>query len=203
VLRRILQSAAIIAALSMSGCVSYNVTGPLGTPQHKASVTSARTAQVADVAINSPGIDDNTRKSISRSLTAQLNQYVEAGEYFKQVSEFPTRLDEQDVVLKFNMTSLKGHRAPHPGYFPGALLTLTVWIWVNGPIYVDTFDVAGDLVIEDRNGNALASARQEVKLERNVGLYGREYWAPTLGAPQLRQVVAQLLDDATVKLAKQ
>lgn len=201
--KKLLQATAIIATLSMTGCVSYNVTGPLGAPQHPASTASPRTAQVADVAITAPGIDDATRKAISRSLTGQLNQYVEAGQYFKQVSEFPTRLEEQDVLLKFNMTSLKGHRGPHPGYFPGALLTLTVWIWVNGPIYVDTFDVAGDLVIEDRNGNTLASAKQEVKLERNVGLYGREYWAPTLGAPQLRQVVAQLLDDATVKLAKQ
>ncbi|CAM3780210.1 hypothetical protein ABE525_12415 [Pseudomonas wadenswilerensis] len=202
-LRKLLQATAIIATLSMTGCVSYNVTGPLGAPQHPAASTSPRTAQVADVAVTAPGIDEATRKAISRSLTAQLDQYVEAGKYFKQVSEYPTRLDEQDVMLKFNMTSLKGHRGPHPGYVPGALLTLTVWIWVNGPIYVDSFDVAGDLVIEDRNGKTLASSRQALKLERNVGLYRREYWAPTLGAPQLNEVVAKLLDDATLKLAKQ
>ncbi|MNH47125.1 hypothetical protein D3C79_1102050 [compost metagenome] len=58
-------------------------------------------------------------------------------------------------------------------------------------------------MIEDRNGKVLASSRQALKLERNVGLYRREYWSPTLGAPQLNDVVAKLLDDATLKLAKQ
>lgn len=124
------------------------------------------------------------------------------GAYFKQVTEYPTRLGENDVLLKFNMTSLKGHRAPHPGYFPGAILTLTIWIWVNGPIFVDTFDVAGDLVIVDRDGKELATAKEQVKLERNVGLYGREYWAPTMGAKQLSELVSQLLDTATSAAGK-
>jgi hypothetical protein len=100
------------------------------------------------------------------------------------------------------MTSLKGHRAPHPAYIPGALLTLTIWIWVNGPIYVDSFDVAGNLVIVDRNGKELATAEQALKFEHNVGLYGGEYWAPSMGAQQLNKLVAQLLDTATAKLAK-
>ncbi|BCJ06629.1 hypothetical protein POF53_23145 [Mitsuaria sp. RG] len=198
----LLRAATLAALLSMTGCISYNVTGPVGTPPHPASVTSPRTAQIADVVVSAPGIDEATRTTISRSLTSQLGQYVEKGGYFKAISEYPTRLDEQDVLLKFDMTSLKGRRAPHPGYFPGALLTLTLWIWVNGPIYVDSFDVAGDLVIVDRNGSELARAKDQVKLERNVGLYGREYWAPTMGSKQLNQLVTELMDTATVQLAK-
>lgn len=83
----------------------------------------------------------------------------------------------------------------------GALLTLTLWIWVNGPIYVDSFDLAGDLSIVDRDGKELASAREQLKFERNVGLYGREYWAPTQGAKQLNELVGTLLDNATARLA--
>lgn len=201
-LKNLFRAATLIAALSMTGCVSYTVTGPIGAPLHPAAVTSPRSAQVADVTVSVADVNDANKTAISRSLTAQLNQYVSTAGYFKQVTEYPVRLDEQDVSLKFNMTSLKGHRGIHPGYVPGALLTLTVWIWVNGPIYVDTFDVAGDLVIVDRDGKQLASAKHEVKFERNVGLYGREYWAPTMGAKQLNELVAQLLDSATAKLAK-
>ena len=201
-LKNLFRAATLIAALSMTGCVSYTVTGPIGAPLHPAAVTSPRSAQVADVTVSVADVNDANKTAISRSLTAQLNQYVSAAGYFKQVTEYPVRLGEQDVSLKFNMTSLKGHRGIHPGYVPGALLTLTVWIWVNGPIYVDTFDVAGDLVIVDRDGKQLASAKHEVKFERNVGLYGREYWAPTMGAKQLNELVAQLLDSATAKLAK-
>ncbi|WP_321849842.1 hypothetical protein [Pseudomonas paraveronii] len=201
-LKNLFRAATLIAALSMTGCVSYTVTGPIGAPLHPAAVTSPRSAQVADVTVSVADVNDANKTAISRSLTAQLNQYVSTAGYFKQITEYPVRLGEQDVSLKFNMTSLKGHRGIHPGYVPGALLTLTVWIWVNGPIYVDTFDVAGDLVIVDRDGKQLASAKHEVKFERNVGLYGREYWAPTMGAKQLNELVAQLLDSATAKLAK-
>ena len=201
-LKNLFRAATLIAALSMTGCVSYTVTGPIGAPLHPAAFTSPRSAQVADVTVSVADVNDANKTAISRSLTAQLNQYVSTAGYFKQVTEYPVRLGEQDVSLKFNMTSLKGHRGIHPGYVPGALLTLTVWIWVNGPIYVDTFDVAGDLVIVDRDGKQLASAKHEVKFERNVGLYGREYWAPTMGAKQLNELVAQLLDSATAKLAK-
>lgn len=200
--KTLLRAAALIATLALTGCVSYSVTGPLGAPLHPAPISSPRTAQIADVQVTAPGIDEATRTAISRSLTAQLTPYVKSAGYFRQLSEFPTRLGEEDVVLKFNMTSLKGHRAPHPGYLPGALLTLTVWIWVNGPIYVDSFDLAGELSIVDRNGQELASAKEQLKFERNVGLYGREYWAPTRGAKQLNELVAKLLDNASARLAQ-
>ncbi|WP_242201735.1 MULTISPECIES: hypothetical protein [unclassified Pseudomonas] len=201
-LNTLLRASALIATLSMTGCVSYTVTGPIGAPLHPAAASSPRSAQIADVTVNAADVNEANKTAISRSLTAQLNQYVRAAGYFKQVTEYPTRLEESDVVLKFNMTSLKGHRAPHPAYIPGALLTLTIWIWVNGPIYVDSFDVAGNLVIVDRNGKELATAEQALKFEHNVGLYGGEYWAPSMGAQQLNKLVAQLLDTATAKLAK-
>jgi hypothetical protein len=199
-LKKLIKTTTLIAVLSLTGCVSYTVTGPIGAPLHPAASSNARMAQVADVDVAIPGADEATRSSISRSLTVQLNQYVKAGGYFKEVTEFPVRLGEDDVVLKFTMTSLKARRAPHPAYVPGALLTLTIWIWVNGPIYVDSFDVAGDLVIVDREGKELAAAKEQIKFEHNVGLYGREYWAPVMGAKKLNELVSKLLETATTQL---
>jgi hypothetical protein len=175
----------------MTGCVSYTVTGPIAAPLHPVAVSSPRNAQIADVTVSAADVNE-----------AQITQYVRTGGYFKQVTEYPVRLGEQDVTLKFNMTALKGHRAPHPAYVPGALLTLTLWIWVNGPIYVDSFEVAGDLVIVDRNGKELAKAKDSIKFEHNVGLYSGQYWAPSMGGQQLTKLVGQLLDTATANLAK-
>ncbi len=202
-MKQLLKSTALVAMLSMGGCVSFQVTGPINAPVHPVAVTSPRTAQVADVTVSAPGLDQATREAISRSLTKDLDRYVDKAGYFKSVSEYPTRLGEQDVVLKFDLTSLKGRRAPHPGYFPGALLTLTLWIWVNGPIYVDSFDLAGDLVIVDRDGVELARSKDQITFKHNVGLYGGDYWAPTImGGKQLSLLVGELLDSATVQLAK-
>jgi hypothetical protein len=202
VLKTLLRATALLAALSMTGCVSYTVTGPIATPLHPVSVSSPRSAQIADVTVSAADVNEANKAAISSSLTAQITQYVRTAGYFKQVTEYPVRLGEQDVTLKFNMTSLKGHRAPHPAYVPGALLTLTIWIWVNGPIYVDSFDVAGDLVIVDRNGKELAKATDSIKFEHNVGLYSGQYWAPSMGGQQLTKLVGQLLDTATANLAK-
>ena len=201
-LKTLLRATALLAALSMTGCVSYTVTGPIATPLHPVSVSSPRSAQIADVTVSAADVNEANKAAISSSLTAQITQYVRTAGYFKQVTEYPVRLGEQDVSLKFNMTSLKGHRAPHPAYVPGALLTLTIWIWVNGPIYVDSFDVAGDLVIVERNGKELATAKDTITFEHNVGLYSGQYWAPSMGGQQLTKLVAQLLDTATAKLAK-
>ena len=201
-LKTLLRATALLAALSMTGCVSYTVTGPIATPLHPVSVSSPRSAQIADVTVSAADVNEANNAAISSSLTAQITQYVRTAGYFKQVTEYPVRLGEQDVTLKFNMTSLKGHRAPHPAYVPGALLTLTIWIWVNGPIYVDSFDVAGDLVIVDRNGKELAKATDSIKFEHNVGLYSGQYWAPSMGGQQLTKLVGQLLDTATANLAK-
>ena len=201
-LKTLLRATALLAALSMTGCVSYTVTGPIATPLHPVSVSSPRSAQIADVTVSAADVNEANKAAISSSLTAQITQYVRTAGYFKQVTEYPVRLGEQDVTLKFNMTSLKGHRAPHPAYVPGALLTLTIWIWVNGPIYVDSFDVAGDLVIVDRNGKELAKATDSIKFEHNVGLYSGQYWAPSMGGQQLTKLVAQLLEAATANLAK-
>lgn len=196
------RATALAALLSLTGCVSFTVTGPVNAPAHPVSTTTARTAQVADVVVSAPGLDEATRNSIGKGLTAQLDRYVDKAGYFKSVSQYPARLGEQDVLLKFDMTSLKGHRAPHPGYFPGALLTLTLWIWVDGPIYVDSFDLAGDLVVVDRDGVELARAKDQIKFEHNVGWYGDDYWAPTImGGKQLSQLVGDLLNDASRQLA--
>ena len=200
-LKTLIKITTLIATLSLTACVSYTVTGPIGAPLHPAAASNPRTAQIADVAVAIPSADDATRTAISRSLTTQLNQYVKAGGYFKDVTEYPVRLGENDVVLKFSMTSLQARRSPHPAYIPGALLTLTLWIWVNGPIYVDSFDVAGDLVIVDREGKALAAAQEQIKFEHNVGLYGREYWSPVMGAKKLNELVSNLLQTATAGLA--
>lgn len=188
------------AMLSLTGCFSFNTYGPLGEPEKAASVSSSRVAQMSDVVISAPDIKDDLRKNVSRQLTDQIDHYLESAGYFKDLSVFPAKLGDQDVLLKFNLTSLHGKRTPHPAYFPGALLTLTIYIWVNGPIYVDTYDLAGELSIEDRTGKTLAKSMQRVDQPRNVGLFDPDYAAPGLGTPQLRALITKLTDDAVTQL---
>lgn len=201
-MKKLLSLGTVCLLLTLTGCVSFVPAGPIGDPAQHATTTQARAAMVEDVVITDSKVKDALRKTLSAQFTEQLARRVERGEYFQEVISFPATLGEKDVALKFTFTSLKAKRTPHPAYFPGALLTLTVWIWVNGPIYVDKYDLAGDMQIVDAHGKLLSSSEQAVKLNQNTGLWDNDYFNTSLGADQLNQLVEQLLQDATHKLAK-
>ena len=191
-----------LLGLTLHGCVSFNPAGPIGDPERTAAVTQPRAAMLADVVVSDPGMDADERHNLARQFTQQLNHRVEKGAYFEQVISFPAKLGEQDVLLKFDFSQLQGKRTPHPAYFPGALLTLTVWIWVNGPIYVDRYDLTGQLSIEDAHGALLASSRKTIAVEQNTGLWDADYMNAALGAAQLNQLVEQLLQDSSTQLSQ-
>lgn len=201
-MKKLLYLGTLCLLFTLTGCVSMVPSGPIGDPAQKATFTQPRAAMIDDVVITDTKVREALRKTLSAQFTAQLARRVERGEYFQEVISFPATLGKSDVALKFTFTSLKARRTPHPAYFPGALLTLTVWIWVNGPIYVDKYDLAGNLQITDAQGRLLSSSEQAVKLNQNTGLWDNDYFNPSLGADQLNQLVEQLLQDATGKLAK-
>jgi len=193
--------AAALLSLALTGCVSFTPSGPIGLPAQVVEHSVPSGAMLKDVEVSDSRLNETQRRNISNALTAQIAQHVERGEYFERMISFPTKLDEKDVQLQFNFTSLKGKRTPHPGYFPGALLTLTMWIWVNGPIYVDKYDLAAELQIIDATGKQLALSRKTLVRNENTGLWDRDYFNPSLGSQQLTQLVEELLQDGTQQLA--
>lgn len=193
--------AAGLLSLVLTGCVSFTPSGPIGPPSQIVEHSIPAGAMLKDVAISDTRLNEAQRRNISNTLTAQISQHVERGEYFERVLSFPAKLDEKDVQLQFNFSSLKGKRTPHPGYFPGALLTLTMWIWVNGPIYVDKYDLAAELQVIDAAGKQLAISRKTLVLNQNTGLWDYDYFNTSLGSRQLTQLVEQLLQDSTQQLA--
>lgn len=196
-----LQYAAIgLMGLMLTGCVSFIPAGPIAPPIEIAEHTLPVGASVKDVQVSDENIDAAVRRNIGVQLTSQINTYIERGEFFQKMIVFPAKVGEKDVELTFNFTTLKGKRTPHPAYFPGALLTLTVWIWVNGPIYVDKYDLSGELRITDSSGKQLALSRQVIKRDQNTGLWDNDYFNMTLGSHQLTELVDVLLKDATHQL---
>lgn len=194
--------AAAALSLSLSGCVSFNPAGPISEPAQKASTSRAQAVMVDEVVVSDASIRADVQKNLGTQFTAQLQTRMQRGEYFREVISFPATLGEEDVLLKLEFSSLKGKRTPHPGYFPGALLTLTMWIWVNGPIYVDKYDLVGTLSFEDAQGKVLANSQKTLRLNQNTGLWDDDYYNLSLGATQLNQLVEQLLQDSLQQLPR-
>lgn len=194
--------AAALMGLTLTGCVSFTPSGPIGLPAQVLEHSVPAGAMLKDVEVSDIRLNETQRRNISNTLTVQIAQHIERGEYFERMISFPATLGEQDVQLQFNFTSLKGKRTPHPGYFPGALLTLTVWIWVNGPIYVDKYDLAAELKIVDAAGKQVALSQKTLARNQNTGLWDYDYFNTSLGSRQLTELVEQLLHDATQQLAR-
>lgn len=188
-----------VLALSATGCVSFTPTGPLAPSQQFASKTLPYAAMLDSVEVSDPKINEDQQRTIADQLSVQLVPHLQRGEYFEKVVTFPAKLQGNDVTLHFNFASLKARRTPHPAYIPGALVTLTMWIWFNGPIYVDSYDIAAELTIKDTNGKVLAASTKMLKQDQNTGLWDKDYMFPN-GAKQLSTVIDQLLSESTQRL---
>jgi hypothetical protein len=108
---------------------------------------------------------------------------VDKAGYFKSVSEYPTAWANR-TVLKFDDLAQGPSRAA-PWLFRCAADPDPVDLGQR-PDLRGQFRLAGDLVIVDRDGVELARAKDQIT-KHNVGLYGGDYWAPTImGGKQLR-----------------
>lgn len=189
-----------LLSLALTGCVSFTPTGPISMPTQVIEQPIPAGAMLKDVQVTDERVNAKRRAQVSQQLASQLAKHLESGEYFQRMISFPATLDEQDVELHFTFTSLYGKRTPHPAYFPGALLTVTMWIWFNGPIYVDKYDLAAELAINDSTGKQVALSRKNINLKQNTGLWDADYFNTQLGAKQLTQLVEDLLRDGTQQL---
>lgn len=194
--------AAALLSLSLTGCVSFTPAGPISEPAQKASSSRQEAVLVDKVVVSDTSISEAVRGNLSSQFTEQLNKRMERGEYFREVISFPATLGEEDVLLKLEFSSLKGKRTTHPGYIPGALVTLTMWIWVNGPIYIDKYDLVGALSFEDAHGKVLASSQKTIRVNQNTGLWDDDYYNFSLGSTQLSQLVEQLVQDSLQQLPR-
>lgn len=194
--------AAGLLSLNLTGCISFNPAGPISEPLQKANTSRPEAVMVDAVVVSDASINAAVRNNLSTQFTTQLNRRLERGEYFREVISFPATLGEQDVLLKLEFSSLKGKRTPHPGYFPGALLTLTMWIWVNGPIYVDKYDLVGTMSFEDSQGKVIASSQKIARFNQNTGLWDDDYFNLSLGSTQLNQLVEHLVQDSLQQLPR-
>lgn len=192
-----------LMGLMLTGCASFTPTGPIGMPSEAIEQAIPRGAMVKDVQVTDTRVSSRQKLNIEKGLTAQITRHIEQGQYFERVIAFPATLGQQDVELQFTFNALHGKRSPHAAYFPGAILTATLWIWFNGPIYVDNYDLAGELKVVDLNGQQLALAEKAIRMKKNTGLWDRDYWvAGSLGHTQLTSLVEGLLKDASQQLSK-
>lgn len=166
-----------IFLLLMVGCTTIPPGTSLGKPK-LADHVLAKKAWLAKVEILDPSLTDK-KEIVESSLTVAVQEFVREGKFFSDISLLPGRIGSEDVLLNLQFHRYTQKRSPHPAYFPAAILTLTLYIWFGGPIFVDTSDLYGTATIRNPSGEILAKATSETREEHNVSFWSMEYVFPS------------------------
>jgi len=130
------------------------------------------------------------------AFESQLEQAIEYARLFATVERDDFDDSNVDLVIAVDKADLSFRRAVNLAYFPLALATLTLYIWVGGPIGTDTqyFDVTLH-VAEPGSSSDLFAVGSHLQKDHWISLYSPEYWAqdaPCRG-PAGRRVLADLV----------
>lgn len=131
-----------------------------------------RRVWLSKVEILDPSVDD--KSATENTLTVNILKYLQEGRYFKEANFFPDKVDESDLVLRFQFDRYKQKRTVHPAYFPGALLTATLYIWVGGPVTTESLSFSGKLIVEDSHGSLITEVSSQVNDKYNLSIYSNE-----------------------------
>lgn len=179
----------ICIMILISSCVSL----PRGTGLSKAipaEKTIDNKVWLSKVEVSDPTVED--KSLIEDSLTIHILQYIEDGKYARDVNLLPGKVSENDLIFQFQFDKYLQKRSPHPAYFPAAILTATFYIWFGGPIFVDTSEISGSLIVKDSSGSIVTKESSQVSEEHNVSLWSPQYALPS-GIDARTQIIKTLL----------
>jgi hypothetical protein len=186
---------ACLAAL-LTACAGVPVGTALGSAS-PAARAQPRAAWIESVKIDDPKVPDAS--ALEGSLSLSVKRYLEESQAFQRVGLLPGEIGADDVVLRLEFQRYRQRRRPHPAYFPLAILTLTAYIWVGGPVYRDTSDLAARLEAKDREGRSLASVEKALSQNQDVSFLSQEYTFPS-GLDARTNLMRALLDELVQQL---
>lgn len=181
----------LLAVFTLSGCAIH----PQGVGLDTATPSNTRiekTVWLKPAEINSSSLKEN-RSTAETAMTLSLLKYIEEKKIFTRAQVLPGTIAGDEHILQFRFDKFTVERNAHPAYFPLAIITLTVYIWANGPIYIDTIDIDGTLIVTDAEGHEVAAFKHAVREEKKVGYSDPDYFASS-GIQQRTQVVSKLLE---------
>jgi hypothetical protein len=194
--RRTVSRALAGAMLVAVGCANV----PAGAGLLPATPASGRVdkgAWLAKVAITDPKLTN--RDTIEEALTLSTAKFVGEAGYFTRINTLPGKPRPDDYLLRLTVDRYRQSRSVHPAYFPAAFVTMTLYIWFGGPIFRDTIDLSGTLVVDSPDGARVTEASDSRKERHNVSFWSTQYALPS-GIDGRTAFIKALFDKAAAQL---
>ncbi len=189
-------SSLIFIIVFISGCVTL----PRGAGLNHATPvdnTIEKKVWLSKVEIMDPSVKN--KSTIEDSLTLKVLKYLQEGRYFYDPNLLPGKVGAEDLVLRFEFDRYHQQRAPHPAYFPAAILTATFYIWFDGPIYNDSSNLSGKLTVESSSGSIITEVSSQLNEHHGVSFWSPEYVLPS-GIEARTSIINDLLTKASADI---
>jgi hypothetical protein len=187
----------LVPSIFLSSCVSGRMY--LGNVQLE-EIDEVR-AQPTGLRAGIRGLDRLESNLYQSSLELEFERALHRSGIFSRVVRDDFHASDVDLVMRFEKADLSYRRNMNLAYLPLALATLTIYIWVGGPILTDTqyFDV--NVHVEQPEGHEIFALRSQGNHDHWINLYSDEYGddAPCSG-PDAREVMADLIQQLREKI---
>jgi hypothetical protein len=187
-------AAAIGTALAVGGCTQGNLLLTRASFEPPAVEASRARAGIQGV----PRLESNKYQAM---LEAQIARGIDASGLFASVAHGDFDPQQVDLLIRIEPAIAAWDRRGNLAYLPLALATLTLYIWVGGPILTDTefYDVT--LRVHDTERH-LFDVSVHRKYTHWINFYSGEYWdnMPCQG-PRAGEMVAELVRKLGERLA--
>jgi hypothetical protein len=134
-------------------------------------------------------------------LESQIVRVIEESGLFASVAREPFDPGQVDLSIRIEPAIVAFDRRVNMAYFPLALATLTLYIWVGGPVATDTefYDVT--LKVADAGGRHAFDVSTHETHTHWISIYSSEYRGALCKGPNAGEATAGLVKDLAAKLA--
>jgi len=190
-MNRLALSGVTIGVALLTGCAPFPLQrGTTFAPGQVTASAMPETAWVAKVTVD--GLPPAFAEATEDSLTLHFAEYLRSRRLFANVRILPGNPGANDRILRLHFTSFDHECHVHPAYFPFAMASLTLYIWLGGPMYGTSTHYAAHLKVENSGGVRIAEATRDEVSKASISIYAD---AKFDFGPARSAVVAHLLND--------
>lgn len=150
------------------------------------------------------------RAAIEKRLGPNIRDFVDERGCFQEVhliSEKTGEAGKEDLFLNFVFDRYRSETGIHPLGIPLSLVTLTIYVWVGGPLWYDSSEFSATLNVEDVSGRKIIRVSDQHRWRENYSFYkaGQQTQARAayLKPGEARAVLIQkLLDEAIPEIKR-
>ena len=202
-MKKIVYQLSLILMVSLlAACIPLTPQGPLGKAEPIQAAKLPVRIWVKDLSIADPIYSNADSLFIGRTLSQNLQEYLNRCGYFQEAKLAPGQYAKDDLFLKFRFTQLNGRQSSLlPITIPLTFLSFGLYPLSNAPLSYDSIVVAGELRITNSQNIVLSTSQAAKRTSAFIGLYD-ESDTRTILTEVVGELLAKAVPEAQKKLAK-